>query len=1009
MTDLTKDDFSAFFQAIHGYQPFPWQSHLAELVIDKGRWPALVDLPTAAGKTGLIDIAVFHIACEAKKKEARCAPIRILFVIDRRIVVDAAFERAKKIAECLTNPTQDVLRSVSDNLRLLAGPSNPPLSVVRLRGGTPQERDFVRSPSQPMVLVSTIDQAGSRFLFRGYGVSKRMWPVHAGLLGSDALWILDEVHLSKPFEDTLASVHTIGEKLSWKRLAPFGIVRLSATPGKDKPADCFPESGFDIHIGTTSVFLRRLSAHKRTALVEARGDYAGEFVTQALHLAGLPVADEGFQRKKERRGDLGAYPEARRVAVIVNRVNLARCIFERIVSATNEIADVILLTGRVRPLDRDRIIAQLKPLMADERRNEVDRPFFLVSTQTIEAGADIDVDALVSEIAPLDCLRQRFGRLDRLGLRQESRAVIIYPTGSPQKGKLDRDNPWTAIQHIYDDSPVKTKEWLSGFDGRIDFGTDSFQEKIDTLIKGRENRMEDLLAPHRLAPVLLLPYIELWNRTSPAPDATPEPSLFLHGPDIQADVMIVWRADIDPTDEKSANFSLSLCPPSSLETMTVPIWAAQRWLLEEEDEDVADVAGTNNESTFGPKSNLGKPVLRLGGDTWKKVSVKDLIPGDMIVVPSSYGGCDRWGWNPKYRGEVADMGPEGHYLLRLKGVLRLTQATIKNSLIIRNSSHGGQGITDIWNNLLEYLAVQDDEVKPNLICDALERSELLPNSWRQLISVIRKNSSTIEFYDDDDRNKGFILYSTNRLDSGMLKDTVSDSEAGAESVTEFDESIFQGRTVTLSDHLRNVGQRAEDFAIRMGLNESLVRVLRLAGSLHDLGKAERRFQADLYGLNSITANGFDFVEAFSQNMPLLAKSGGSYPSIKNRMARVTPIGFRHEALSVSLAEKHPEVAKLSETEKDIVLWLIGTHHGYGRPFFPSFNDTSTQADVIVELDGFKMESKASHAIIKLDSGWFERADRLARLFGPWELARLESILRLADHTVSSEERQYSQV
>ena len=65
--------------------------------------------------------------------------------------------------------------------------------------------------------------------------------------------------------------------------------------------------------------------------------------------------------------------------------------------------------------------------------------------------------------------------------------------------------------------------------------------------------------------------------------------------------------------------------------------------------------------------------------------------------------------------------------------------------------------------------------------------------------------------------------------------------------------------------------------------------------------------------------------------------------------------------------------------------------------------------MIVELDGFKMESKASHAIIKLDSGWFERADRLARLFGPWELARLESILRLADHTVSSEERQYSQV
>ena len=107
--ELSAESFPQFFHSLYERAPFRWQIRLAQLAC-RGNWPRFIKLPTSSGKTSCIDIAVFALAHQACRRHTTGqqidAPRRIFFVVDRRIIVSEAYQRAAALANRLQSVAQ---------------------------------------------------------------------------------------------------------------------------------------------------------------------------------------------------------------------------------------------------------------------------------------------------------------------------------------------------------------------------------------------------------------------------------------------------------------------------------------------------------------------------------------------------------------------------------------------------------------------------------------------------------------------------------------------------------------------------------------------------------------------------------------------------------------------------------------------------------------------------------------------------------------------------------------
>lgn len=1021
MDPLNPNQFPEFFRAVHGHEPFDWQKRLAKEVLEDG-WPDVIRVPTACGKTAVLDIAVFELAIQADHQPSqRTAARRICFVIDRRLVVDEIADteldpntkKARGHAIRLRNAIHaaaagtDVdaaLKAVAGRIKELAADTSDPLRVVRLRGGVYRDDGWAADPLTPTVLISTVDQIGSRLLFRGYGVGTRSRPVHAGLLAFDTRIILDEAHLSAIFGHAVADLQRYQGRAERPPLPAARLVNIVAMSATAKPAgrvfELLDQERKDIRLSP------RLVASKPAELVSVQVEAIPKQMREQQPRTARQHEHQNrdkFVRKVVEQAESPAFsgdgtPSPQVVGIVVNRVATARSAFELLRAQKEEGLgrDAILLTGRIRPYDRDRLLNNWLPWMRAGRQTKIDRPLFVVATQTVEVGANLDFDALVTEAAPLAALRQRFGRLDRLGARNKSHAAVVIR--SDHAGSA-HDDP------IYGKAIGATWKWLSKTK-HVDFGINHLDSKL------KKVRLEDLAAMETKAPdvPLMFPaHLDAWVQTDPLPEPDPDVAPFLHGrADTAADVQVVWRADLRLDNKESWRAIVSLIPPRSREALPVPIYEAQRWLRNEAAGEIADIEGPAIETESRGKAEM-RQVLRWRGSTERATTViddpEDVRPGDTIIVPSSYGGSDAFGWNPGSHAPVQDVADE--CLTQIiasypKGAFRRPRLRLRlHPALLPACEPAVRGhLESLLINAIS--AVQEErEDAWHLVCRLLRASRTHlqdPERIAAIDALLEIESPQLYTYPKRD---GLVVVAQASVSLGTAAVAAPEDLDSDDSMEEETSVVSKGRRVELSVHTSAVQEMSVTFAKRSGFHENwaeqLMEAIRTAGGWHDQGKRDQRFQAWLHGSD------IDALVALASDQ-VLAKSGRDSKEWQSSEVFGYPRGSRHEFVSVRLFEETLDAgASDMKLDSDLTKLLIGTHHGHGRAFAPVVRDPKP-VDVVLTHNGRKITVSSDHLIYRLDSGWTDLFWRMVRRYGWWGLAYLEALLVTADRAVSAREQ-----
>jgi CRISPR-associated endonuclease/helicase Cas3 len=843
---------------------FPWQEDLLAR-FKRGDIPSALDIPTGLGKTAVMAIWLVARACGSK------LPRRLVYVVDRRAVVDQATDVAVRLREFAdANPAMKEALGLRDDQSL-------PIST--LRGRYVDNREWLEDPAAPAIIVGTVDMVGSRLLFEGYGVSRKMRPYHAGLLGADALVVLDEAHLVPPFEHLLRSVATepglrSRDERGQQCVPPFRLLALSAT-GRTRGDDAVGLTERDLD---HEVVRRRLNA-KKALRIEALDRETK--LEDALAKHAWTLAGDGKQAVR-----VLVYADSREVARKAKEAVEKLAKGDKNAGKPTVAIETELFVGGRRVFEREGAKERLKRLgfiagSAVARSG----PVFLFATSAGEVGVDLDADHMVCDLVEWERMVQRLGRVNRRGDGEAAVAVIVEPKPKAKQKEQEALDKRTRKEELdqkeckrVQEYEKKVREWENrqkpiGHLRKNDAGSyDASPGALRDLNthaatdEPLQKILDDATTPEPLRPALTRPLVEAWAMTS-LHKHTGRPAIqpWLRGwiEDDPPQTAVVWRTRLPvrasgPTPRKKEVEDFFEAAPLhtseilETETFCVVEWIAAR--AESVHKQQAAQESAANEPRFC-EEDLVAFALDPDGGLRKAFRLTELDP----------------------REDKKDKEELDRLLAGAALVLDARLAGLRDGLLDDREA----GLPRTADDGQDWLG----EGVVGFRLRSIEASEVVPRerNWRERF---RFASAVTE---DGEATRSLIVEKWRH-----------------------DAATEEGRSLTnpqrLDDHQSLAEACARRLSKALGLDDGLADVLALAARLHDEGKRAERWQRAFH-----------------------APKDGVYAKTEGPIDYRLLDGYRHELGTLLRIEQDKRIQKLPEEHRDLVLHLIAAHHGFARP------------------------------------------------------------------------------
>ncbi|MGW4371517.1 CRISPR-associated helicase Cas3' [Nocardia takedensis] len=254
------------------------------------------------------------------------------------------------------------------------------------------------------VVVGTIDQ-----VLRAALKTRHVMLRHLGL--ANKVVVIDEVHAAAPYMSTY-----LCRALEWLGAYRVPVLLLSATLPPAQREDLVHAYQRGRDDGLTEATLPVGSADAGYPLLTV---WPHTESSVPVASSGRVIADIGVETIGDDPDHLARWladtvvESAGVVGVVCNTVARAQDTYMSLLAAGFDTEEVLLVHSRFLASHRAELEADLRARLGPPGRAERPGRFVVVGTQVIEQSLDIDLDLLVTDLAPMDLLLQRIGRLHR--------------------------------------------------------------------------------------------------------------------------------------------------------------------------------------------------------------------------------------------------------------------------------------------------------------------------------------------------------------------------------------------------------------------------------------------------------------------------------------------------------------------------------------------------------------------------------------------------------------------